>query len=367
MKILDRYLLRSLMVPFFYCFAAFSGIFMIWELFNDLAKILDAGTSGWVVTLYYVAILLPSLEYLLPASLMLGTLYALWHLTRTNELMAMQASGVGFARLMLPCLGFGLVASLVMGGIKETLGVRAYVWTKELRDNKFREEMQLEAPTSLAYLDARARRFWMIDRFDERTPHVLDGVKITEERLNRSRVRDLIAIRAEWLDGRWWFYDLKVQYYDADDNPIGSPVALSPGPRAVKEMPLITENPAQFVRATRDWHFLPTWDMWRYLREHTELSEKAAHEKWYDIHNRLASPWACLVATLFAIPAGAKTGRHNPLTGIFTAVGFFFAYYALSQVGLLLGKSGALPAWIGAWLSNFVFLISGMVMITRLR
>ncbi len=366
MKILDRYILRSLLTPFVYCLLTFCSIFVIWDLFNELSRFLEAEADGWTIALYYAAVLLPSLEFLMPASLMLGTLYALWHLTRTNELMAIQASGISFYRVVLPCLGMGLAATLFMGVIKETIGVHAFAWTKEMRMNRFKTEPG-DVAFPLAYLDARYHRLWLVEGYDVRQPRVMNKVKITEERTDGSRRREIFAKRAEWLDGRWWLHEPSEQHYDAADNPIGGIVPAAPGPRAVKEYPDIREHPDQFVRATRDWLFLSTWDMLKYLREHPHISAKAANERRYDIHNRLAMPWACLIATLFAIPAGAKTGRHNPLTGIFVAVGFFFAYYMLSQVGLLLGKSGLMPPWAGAWLSNAVFLFSGVVMLIRLR
>lgn len=366
MKILDRYMLRSLLVPLVYCLAAFSMLFVIWDLFERLSKFIDAETPVVLVAFYYLALLLPAFEYLAPACLMLGTLYALWQLTRTNELMAMQASGVSLSRVLWPYLGVGLAFTIALGVIKETVGARAFVWTEKFREAKF----QVGAPPlpgPLAYYDMRTHRLWLADKFLESEPGYLEGVKITQERPNGKRMYDVVAGRAEYLDGAWWLHSPSEQRYDEADNPVGGLTPVSKLPNHVQERRDLSERPVSLAIESRNWLFLSTREMIRYLREHPEISKESARQKRYDIHSRLAMPWACLVVTLFAIPTGAKTGRQSPLTGIFVAVGFFFGYYFLSQVGLMLGKSGALQPWLGAWLSNIVFLVSGLVMLLRMR
>ncbi|MCE9616439.1 MAG: LptF/LptG family permease [Lentisphaerae bacterium] len=366
MKILDRYMLRSLLVPLAYCLAAFSMLFVILDLFDHLSKFLESHTPGYMIAAYYAALLMPTFEYIAPAALMLGTLYALWHLTRSNELIAMQASGVSMYRILLPFLAVGLAFTVVLGIAKETIGTRAFVWTTKFRESRFTLPDKAET-IHLVYYDTVTHRQWFVDQFDEHDPGHLVKVKVTQERPDGTRVRDLVATRAEYLDGTWWFHDLCIQRYDEADNPIGTLTPVTLGNGHVQEMAELTETPDSLVIEARNWLFLSTLNMLRYLREHPDISRDASKQKWYDVHSRLATPWACLVVTLFGIPAGAKTGRQSPLTGIFLAIGFFFAYYALSQVGLLLGKSGVVRPWLGAWLSNIVFFFSGVAMLVRMR
>ncbi|MDA0991053.1 MAG: LptF/LptG family permease, partial [Verrucomicrobia bacterium] len=73
MKILDRYILRSLLVPLAYCLMAFAMLFIIWDLFEHMSQFLEARTPLTMVGLYYVLLLLPTLEFLAPASLLLAS------------------------------------------------------------------------------------------------------------------------------------------------------------------------------------------------------------------------------------------------------------------------------------------------------
>jgi lipopolysaccharide export LptBFGC system permease protein LptF len=107
--------------------------------------------------------------------------------------------------------------------------------------------------------------------------------------------------------------------------------------------------------------------MVRYLKEHKGSSGKDIAQRKVELHRRLAMPWACLIVTLFGIPAGSKSARQNALSGVFLAVGFFLAFYFLNQVGAFLGIKEVISAWLGAWLSNIVFMIVGIWLMVRIR
>ena len=366
MTIIDRHLLRTLLIPLICCMVAFTMLFVLWDLFDHLSKFLEAKTPLTQILTYYGLFILPTLEYLAPASLLLATLYAMWQLTRNNELTAMRASGIGFGRIMVPFLMVALLFTLASVLIKESVTPLALKWTTEFKMARYVKKGNRDI-LHLAYYNSTHRRMWLIERIAPASPNRITGVKLTEEREDGTRIRDLIADRAEWLDGNWWFHNLKIQYYTDQDIPDGQPVPVLPGEDTVKEPPSLTETPSHFVTEATQWLFLSTLEMIRYLQNHRNLSPTVVAQKQYDIHSRLALPWACLIITLFAIPAGATTGRQQAMAGIFIALGFFFGFYILMQVGLFLGKTRIIEPWLGAWLSNIGFSVGAIAMIARMR
>ncbi len=102
MKLLDKYLLRQLLVPLAYCLLTFSMVFIIADLFEHLSDFIEAKTSFLQVVRYYLFILPSYMVFIAPISLLLGILYSLWQLSKNNELTAMRASGASFYRLMVP-------------------------------------------------------------------------------------------------------------------------------------------------------------------------------------------------------------------------------------------------------------------------
>ena len=82
---------------------------------------------------------------------------------------------------------------------------------------------------------------------------------------------------------------------------------------------------------------------------------------------KVFSPLACLVITLFAIPAGIATGRQSVFRGIVTALCMFFAFYGFTVLLMILAKKGFCPPLLAAALPDAVFFIAGLRMFWRQR
>ena len=117
------------------------------------------------------------------------------------------------------------------------------------------------------------------------------------------------------------------------------------------------------------WDFLSARDMLRVLRtENAGSSPDDRHDagRWFDFWYRLASPWACIVITLFSIPTGITTGRQSVFKGIVLALATFFAFYAASLALEFCGQNGYLPPALAAWAPNVLFLGIGLYLYHRL-
>ena len=177
--------------------------------------------------------------------------------------------------------------------------------------------------------------------------------------------RDLFKITApvvQWLDGRWWFSDLHVQFYDEFNNPRGAP-RMEKG----RELPDFTERPEAFLNEVKDPHFMSAIEMWRYIRGHQSISGKTVTRLMVDMHNRLALPWACLAVTLLGVPFGSQTGRRGATMGIMLFFVLFFSTYVLMSIGLSLGKNGYLSPWLAGWGPMLLVFVYGMVLAVKMR
>jgi lipopolysaccharide export system permease protein len=296
-------------------------IFVIFDLFSHLSWVLDAKTPFYTVCFYYVCVMVPTFEFLLPASLLLATLYTLWQLTRNNEFTAMRASGISLFRIMMPFLGIGVICTLLVGGIKETVGPQATHWANAFAENKFRGTVETSYH-KVAYYNSITRRQWMIGEIDLQYPDRLTDVKVKQERRDGTLSEEITATKAEWVNGQWWFFDMAVQKYDPQGNPIKSPKSKDVGANAPKPMGSLTEQPSDFFSEVKSPEYLNSMELARFIASHKDLSKRTLAQKRFDLHSRLAMPWACMIVTLFAIPA---------------------------------------------WLSNIVFLTAGILMMFRLR
>ena len=366
MKLIDRYLIKLLIGPVIYCLGGFMMIIILSEVFGDVSRILEARPPWYIVIRFYLSTLAPLLRYLIPAALMLATLYTLFGLARNSELVAMRATGISIYRLMMPFLLVGLTFSLLAGALDELWVPRAFEWAENMKDSHF-ETGTLRDERSIIYLNLAENRRWQVQRIDPRNPNVLHQVEIKQEREDGTRHYIVTAPRAEYLDEQWWFFGPQIQRFGEADNPIGRPTPLGFDADSVVHMRNYRETPAMLASAARPWEFLNGREMLQYIRTNPDMPERNLYERKYSLHSHIAMPWASMIVILFAIPAGARTARQGVMSAVFSAIALMAGFYALAQVGLVLGSTGTIPPWLGAWLSNIVFGAIGLHHLTHLR
>lgn len=366
MKLLDRYLAKLLIGPVIYCLGGFVMIIILSEVFGDVSRILEARPAWHITIRFYLSVVAPILRYLIPAALMLATLYTLFGLTRNSELVAMRATGISIYRLMLPFLMVGFGFSIFAGILDEFWVPRAYEWAENMKDTHFQTENLEQTRTSI-YINLAENRRWQIQQIDPQNPRELKQVEVKQEREDGTRRYIITAPRAEYLDEQWWFFEPKIQRFGEADNPIGSRVPLGYSPNSVVQMRTYEETPSMLASAARPWEFLNGREMLHYIRSNPDMPERNLHERRYSLHNHIAMPWASMIVILFAIPAGARTARQGVMSAVFSAIAMMAGFYALAQLGLVLGSTGTIPPWMGAWLSNIVFGAIGTYQLAHLR
>ena len=364
MKLLDKYLLRTLLVPLAYCLAAFNLLYIVFDLFGSLDNFVEAGTPLRRIAQYY-AYLLPSAFFIIfPVSLLLAILYALSSLTKTNELVAMRACGISLFRLMTPIIAVGLIFSVLVAIVNESIAPHCAYWTdKFLKMEKHKGAVDVFLASMLGFVNTPAERDWLIGEFDTRTFRMKD-IALTQ-RYPDGTSEKIQAARGEWLDGKWWFFEVVRQRYDNQSNPMGR-VRFAP----MEEMNFLTEKPADFLNEVKDPlenpEFVSVREMKHFMRTH-RLAPTAQARLLVNMHQRMAMPWTSFVVALFGIPLGAQSGRRGAFIGIIAALFTFFLFFAMVQFCSALGKKGSLDPLIAAWLPNAVFFVAGCVLLYRMR
>ena len=344
--------------------AGFSIIAILVDLFGNFVEFMEAGTPLPRVLLYYAVLLPTYLPYLLPVSLLLALLYALWQLGKNSELTAMRASGLSHAQLVSPYLLVGLFAAFVLLGINELFNPWAMYWTRQFRN----QQGSISAPGSylvpVAYKNTIGRRIWQIDWFDPRpsSSYEMRGVNLIQQRPDGTDEFRMEAARGRWLDGHWWFEHAETRYYDAHSDPSG-PAESAPS----LEMTMLSETPRDFINEIKDSTERSAFDILRFIQTHPDISSDTRNRLMVDFHYRLAAPWLCLIVILLGIPFGIHAGRRGMGLGILFSLLSFFGYYILMGLGLAYGKRQILDPVLAGWLPDLVFLVLGLMMIRRVR
>ena len=369
MRLLDRYLLRELLMPLVYCLVGIQAFVTFFILFTDLEKIQESKLH-FVDTIEYSTLsAMGNLTIVLPISLLLALLIALTYHARHNEITAMRAAGMSLWRLCLPYLVVGFGASLVLFALNE-LGVpRSTEWAGQILNRYVPKANHAPNPFH-GFVNARANRIWIFNQYRPRTAE-MSGSIVVNWTLPDGSIRKLYADRAIYSKPGWTFFNAR-EFGQASETAPVLPL-LQTNELA---MPDFDETPAGIENEITMSEYeslhsrklnVPLSTLWEYLRRHPKLPPAEAANWWTKFWGRLAAPWTCLVVVLIAIPFGVASGRRNLFVGVAGSVFICFTFFVLQQVGLALGTGGYLPAWLAAWLPNLIFATAGLLLTARVR
>ena len=103
------------------------------------------------------------------------------------------------------------------------------------------------------------------------------------------------------------------------------------------------------------------------MQTHPNMTVKMRREMECEYWTQIAAPLACIVITLFAIPAGVATGRQSVFKGIISALAMFFAVYVVSVGCMVLSRLGYMNAFIAAFFPDILFFAIGVYLFRRQR
>lgn len=374
MKLVDKYLFRTLAGPLFYCLLAFSILIIVHDLFDHLGEFVEAQTPVGSILKFY-AMLFPSVLILIvPISLLLASLYSMMQLSKSNELTAMRACGLSLQRLIVPFLATAFSFTILTAVIYETIAPWSAYWSDQfIKEQKQKRKglSSIYVVRDLPYRNEPDHRLWMISEFHTKTLS-MSKVTITQEREDGTASQKIFADRAEWLDNAWWLYDVAIQeldeygnpkrIYDENRNPLGTTTTYE-----LFELADYSETPKVFLNEIKDPQFLSSLELLNFIKTREQLSSKRIMQIRVDLQNRLAMPWMCLIVTLIGIPFGTQTARKGTFAGVVMCISLFFGYYVLINTCLWAGKQGYITPILAGWLPNLTFFATGCVLTYRMR
>jgi len=377
MRLLDRYLLRELLVPLSYCLSGFLLLWVALDLMAELSSFQKRQMVAGDIAAYYLVKAPEFIVFVLPIALLLALLYTLTNHARHHEITAIRAAGVSLWRLCLPYLLVGFIASLALFALNELYVPDSADKAEAIKDRH--RPPAANAPgrdrvLNLGVTNSRDQRYWTIPVYTLSSGEMINPLVITK-RPDGSRLV-IKADRAVRTNGVWLFYHAR-EYLDSAQ-PGSLPVLLLETNLLAK--PEFTETPEQIkseMKISASMNTLsirgakradvPILEILNYLRLHPNPTPK--ERSWLEtkLQGRLAAPWTCFVVVLIAVPFGAASGRRNVFVGVASSILICFSYYVVQQFCLALGAGGSLPAFLAGWLPNLAFGGAGLWLTARVR
>ena len=364
LRILDRYLLRELMAPFWLALLLLTFALEIPPILENGEQLIAEGAS-WDVVVKVLATLIPSsLGITIPISLLVGILITLGRLSSDREIVAMEACGVSLARLLRPLLLFAVLAT----------AVTTYVMIVALpAANQAFREITFKLLMARGETKIKPRIFYtsfpnLVIYVREVTPGVgWSSVFVTdtslpdEPKLYLSKTGRLLlseekrTVQMVLTDGTHHFAKLdEPEKYEAG---------------TFKQTTLIIDPETVF----------PRQGPMKGLMEMTiaELKKDMAQLRAQNIHphnqimawqKKYSIPAACLAFVLVALGLGVSTRRDGRFASFVLGIGVVFVYWFLMYMSEAIAKGRLFPWWfahLAMWVPNIVIALWGLVLIAR--
>ncbi|MCQ2379517.1 MAG: LptF/LptG family permease [Victivallaceae bacterium] len=407
---LDGYIFREFMIKYSVLLMVFIILFILNDVYRDINGFLEARSSVKVILLFLLNKLPGNIRFILPISMLLGSMWTLARFGKHLEIPALRASGVSLFRCGLTMFCVGLVVTFVNIYFNEYM-----VHTTERRAREIMNEVdkRQDAQEMLAYRSTDLQRHWLFDTFsnngeqrnvtvktfwnDAMVDNVI-GTPGTPEfeamvkRIFTAKWQEILSLPVERqrdalikvLRGRkvdffaktafydsakhmWVFRNGNFSSYDLNDETIyeasRGTITLHPD-ISYKEIVFLSkdvpETPFDIINAIKEKDDLPTADIYRLVQRNPDMAQRVKDIYMTIFYYRLAFPWSCFLAVFLGIPLATKNERTGSLIAIITAVAMIVVYIVVAQIFLVLGKAGALPPVLAGTLPTIGFIAFGI-------
>ena len=377
MKLLDRSLLREMIVPFLIGQAAIVLMLIGSVLYNNATVLL----MNQVPIVYIVKLILYFLPFLIhmtmPVAMAVGASLAVSRLGRDSEITVMRVSGASLIRIFMPFFVIGLIASVgdfFFGELVVPLSVQRL------------EAVLAEIPNHLPKLQPLAGE-WIVSNDKSYVIYVktmiprrsfieLHGVEIVSGPKaiysGDSAPFNCYAENGRYQDGHWILDHPSMFLYTTD----GKKVSLM-SPRTFDLF--ITVDPQAFQSG-----FLLQLPMWTMARSSNRTfwqlgDEIKRNEKQHindvltvlDYHFKMSIPFSCLVMALCCPPLSLRFARGGGFMGVLLSICLVFVYWNTMLLARILGTPGPdagapfLSPVVAAWTQNVVFVLLGLYVLRK--
>lgn len=361
MKILDRYILRELAVPFVLGLAIFTSILLIVRILKLVELVVNRGVPLTQMARVFSYILPAFLEVTVPMALLLAILVAFGRLSSDSEITALRAAGVSIYRLLRPVSVFAIAVSLLTLWLsfvarpwgnhhlrlglyeivktRATAGIKPRVFNDEFKNLVIYVNRIRPAGDQLEGILVSDNR----DDASQNTIYAESGRLITDERHHSLtlRLENGGIYSTDRGDG---YQDTRFTSYDIT---LDLNVAL-----------------AQLRNRERDASEMTFPELRAALAEKQAAGQPAFLER-IELHRKFSIPFAGLVFAALGVPLGIQPSRSVHSRGFSVSLVLIFLYYLLLTFGQNLGERGVLPPALAVWLPNAALSLVAVILVSR--
>ncbi len=353
------HIFREFFFPLLCALLAFSLLFLLNDVFDDLPDFTDTQIPFRIVAWYFLCKLPLNLLNVVPMSSLLATSFMTVLLRKNNELCAIRSAGLSLAVCASYVWLTALLLCVAVWVVGEKVGPQCQLELEKIQ-NQWLERKPESKQRQLMFQNYAEKRNWFFQDFQAQGH--CTAVLLRQFQPNGRTAWVLTANKAEWKDGQWVFLDGEVYAYTYAAD--GIPERQLPDKFSRKSIALV-ETPAAISEQSKELEMLTMREILSILKSGSLSSGKNRNQLKMLLWHRLTFPLASLIGALFGFALSLVEGRAGVMRGFASAVGLLVLFYVVGQFTLVLGKNNYLSPFLAGALPALLFLLVGIVLVYK--
>lgn len=372
MKILDRYILKTLLSTFFFVVLILLAVITVIDLTEKMDKFAKAGVTSGQITSYYLDYISWIGSFITPITMFIATVYVCARMAGHTEVIAALSSGVSFKRFLLPFL----VGAAFIGTISFVLNG----WVIP-DSNKSRLEFEVQYIKNKYYFDKRNIHiqvapdiYLYMQSYNNNTN---TGYHFSIERFDHNKlVEKLTANRIEWdtAKQKWTLRDYKIRkidrVFETAQRPEtqvgfqGEKVALSRDSlrQGTHLDTALVIHPREFESDYRKYDGMTLNELDDYIKTLKARGSTGVEVYEVEKYTRYSAPFTILILVFMGVIVSSRKSRGG--TGLQIALGFVLSFIFILFFTLFrtFAEAGSMPPEVSVWIPNIIFAVISLAM-----
>jgi LPS export ABC transporter permease LptF/LPS export ABC transporter permease LptG len=348
-KIIDRYIFKELLAPFFLGVFIFTFVLLA----NVIIKLADLFVSKGVGFTNALKILSLSSVYILvmtiPMSVLLAVLVSFSRLSSDSEITAMRASGISIHRMMPPVIAFATLTYILTSFIYVQLLPPTNQKLREMKYEMFRIQASIGVTPHVFNTDFNDVVLYVND-VDHKTG-TMKGIFIAD---NRNAKQPLVIVAEEGHEHEIPesnMLNLRLKNGCTHELYADDVRRYSMTPFITMDLGLsmFRFDTATVLKSERE---MTIHELMEKARERREIGRSDSRQ-WVEIWKKTALPFACFVFAFLGVPLGMSSHRGGKSAAFATSISLILIYYIFLTAGTSLAEDGKITPFPATWFANF--------------
>lgn len=347
MRIIPRYMLRHYIPVFAISLVGFVGIYLVVDFFEKIEPMLDRKLPWLEIYSYFISKIPLILTQGIPMAAILAVIISLGLLKRNRELMAMETAGINPVYYVSSLIGVAMVLALLHFCINELVARPLNPKLQDTWDVKVKQKKPPVwwNPENMWYREGNT--IYQIRLYDRRAM-AMEKASIFFLDSQFHLIQRVDARRIVWNGDSWIARNGLIVRFK------GGGTDQEWFERRKLELNVVPQDFSGRGVVPEELAWL---DLFRYIEKIEEEGYTSTPYR-VELYQRIASPFATFILALLGIAVGLRQGLHEGVAaGVGISMGVAFTFLVVSSVGSGLASAGTVPAFLGVWAGNIIFVL----------